>query len=281
MCDSVLEYIKHAVFVSFLGGDTERTQSDLLQQLRQNAELSEKGQGGSGKSMTSLLSGFQLERDMRFRRGGPEKVRRPLGGDTGDNRRARQSVDRFQSSKKARDSKDPTSYERKREVVGKEPRERDMALVKMKLYDGPSLGIFQKQSFDKTQRKQRPQTLYEKLQEQETSALLEMPPRNALEEEIRWTEQGKLWSFPINNEAGMEKEATVGFQEHIFLERFLTDFPKQGPVRHFMELVTVGLSKNPFLTVEQKQEHIEWFKEYFSDKYGLIDELTEVAGKSQ
>ena len=27
-------------------------------------------------------------------------------------------------------------------------------------------------------------------------------PRNALEEMIQWTKEGKLWEYPINNEAG-------------------------------------------------------------------------------
>ena len=35
------------------------------------------------------------------------------------------------------------------------------------------------------------------------------------------------------------------FHEHIFLDIHLKDFPKQGPIRHFMELVTCGLSKKP------------------------------------
>lgn len=30
------------------------------------------------------------------------------------------------------------------------------------------------------------------------------PPANGFEEMILWTEQGKLWHFPINNEQGME-----------------------------------------------------------------------------
>ena len=28
------------------------------------------------------------------------------------------------------------------------------------------------------------------------------PPRTAWEEQIQWTRQGKLWTFPIDNEAG-------------------------------------------------------------------------------
>ena len=30
-----------------------------------------------------------------------------------------------------------------------------------------------------------------------------------------------------------------------------------------MELVCVGLSKNPYISAEKKIEHIKWYKEYF------------------
>ena len=42
--------------------------------------------------------------------------------------------------------------------------------------------------------------------------------------------------------------------------------PPRGPVRHFMEVIIVGLSKNPHISVEKKIEHINWFKEYFEKK---------------
>ncbi|XP_072466545.1 small ribosomal subunit protein mS31 isoform X2 [Notamacropus eugenii] len=96
-------------------------------------------------------------------------------------------------------------------------------------------------------------------------------PQNALEEMIQWTKEGKLWTFPINNEAGIEDDG-ADFHEHIFLDKYLEDFPKQGPIRHFMELVTCGLSKNPFLTVKEKVEHIEWFRNYFHEKKNILEE---------
>ncbi|XP_074671893.1 small ribosomal subunit protein mS31 isoform X2 [Strix aluco] len=70
---------------------------------------------------------------------------------------------------------------------------------------------------------------------------------------------------------GMEDDAE--FHEHIFLEKHLKDFPKQGPIRHFMELVICGLSKNPYLSVKQKIEHIEWFQNYFEEKKELLQEI--------
>lgn len=123
---------------------------------------------------------------------------------------------------------------------------------------------------------------------------------------IQWTKEGKLWQYPLNNEdgdcytqhiifcliktkpltyiifyffyffcsiSGLEEEASVSFYEHVFLEKHLEEgFPRQGPVRHFMELVVAGLSKNPYLTVQQKKDHIFWFRDYFSAKEDVLKE---------
>ncbi|XP_054979795.1 28S ribosomal protein S31, mitochondrial isoform X1 [Sorex araneus] len=99
----------------------------------------------------------------------------------------------------------------------------------------------------------------------------QQPFRNGFEEMIEWTKEGKLWTFPIDNEAGFDDDGSE-FHEHIFLDKYLEDFPKQGPIRHFMELVTCGLSKNPYLSVKQKVEHIEWFRNYFNEKQDILKE---------
>ncbi|KAL4691154.1 hypothetical protein H8959_014115 [Pygathrix nigripes] len=99
----------------------------------------------------------------------------------------------------------------------------------------------------------------------------EQPLQNGFEELIQWTKEGKLWEYPINNEAGFDDDGSE-FHEHIFLEKHLESFPKQGPIRHFMELVTCGLSKNPYLSVKQKVEHIEWFRNYFNEKKDILKE---------
>uniref|UniRef100_A0A1A8N522 Small ribosomal subunit protein mS31 n=2 Tax=Nothobranchius TaxID=28779 RepID=A0A1A8N522_9TELE len=98
-------------------------------------------------------------------------------------------------------------------------------------------------------------------------------PRNGFEEMIQWTKEGKLWQYPINNESGLEEEVGIPFTEHVFLEKHLEEgFPRQGPVRHFMELVVAGLSRNPYLTVQQKKEHISWFRDYFHQKAEVLNE---------
>ncbi|XP_027887728.1 small ribosomal subunit protein mS31 [Xiphophorus couchianus] len=107
----------------------------------------------------------------------------------------------------------------------------------------------------------------------ELSLLTNQMPRNGFEQMIQWTKEGKLWQYPINNEIGLEDEASVPFHEHVFLEKHLEDgFPRQGPVRHFMDLVVAGLAKNPYLTVEQKKEHISWFRDYFHQKEEVLNE---------
>ncbi|XP_054003360.1 28S ribosomal protein S31, mitochondrial isoform X1 [Hylaeus anthracinus] len=99
-------------------------------------------------------------------------------------------------------------------------------------------------------------------------------PENAFQEMIQWTEEGKIWKFPIDNEQGMEEEQNVHFSEHVFLERHVTDWcPAKGPIRHFMELVCIGLSKNPYMTAQEKYEHIMWYKNYFEDKNDLLEKL--------
>lgn len=92
---------------------------------------------------------------------------------------------------------------------------------------------------------------------------------------IQWTDQGKLWKFPIDNEQGWdEAEKNADFSEHVLLEMFLEDWcPTSGPVRHFMELVCVGLSKNHFLTAKEKKDHIFWYRDYFEEKKDLLGDL--------
>lgn len=72
----------------------------------------------------------------------------------------------------------------------------------------------------------------------------------------------------------MHEEKNVYFAEHIFLEKHLEPWcPPKGPIRHFMELVCVGLSKNPYMSVQRKQEHIAWYRDYFQDKQRLLEEV--------
>lgn len=40
-----------------------------------------------------------------------------------------------------------------------------------------------------------------------------------------------------------------------------------------MELVCIGLSKNPYLSVQQKREHIEWYRNYFDEKRDILQRV--------
>lgn len=68
----------------------------------------------------------------------------------------------------------------------------------------------------------------------------------------------------------MEEELNTPFYEHVFLDKHLAAFPKTGTIRRFMELVTLGLSKNPHLSVKEKIDHIDWFKGYFEKKQPFV-----------
>ncbi|XP_036368091.1 28S ribosomal protein S31, mitochondrial isoform X2 [Octopus sinensis] len=138
-----------------------------------------------------------------------------------------------------------------------------------KIFSAPGLKIFDKVTHPPPEPEK--QSLWDEINE-ETLATTPLFPSNAFEEMAIWTKEGKYWTFPINNEAGWEEEINTGFHEHVFLEDLIADFPSKGPIRHFMELVITGLSMSPYLTVQQKKDHISWFKNYFEEKRHLLKE---------
>ncbi|XP_005362471.1 28S ribosomal protein S31, mitochondrial [Microtus ochrogaster] len=140
------------------------------------------------------------------------------------------------------------------------------------LFKGKRLSIFDVKAFaDEAPEAAAPPSLWEIEFAKQLATVNEQPLGNGFEEMIQWTKEGKLWEFPINNEAGFDDDGSE-FHEHIFLDKYLEGFPKQGPIRNFMELVTNGLSRNPYLSVKQKVEHIEWFKKYFNEKRDVLKE---------
>lgn len=117
-------------------------------------------------------------------------------------------------------------------------------------------------------------TTWAHLQKNELKLLVTHPPANYFEKLALWTEQGKVWRFPIDNEQDLSDEANVDFSEHIFLEQHLEPWcPEKGPIRHYMELVCVGLSKNPYITAKEKKEHILWYRDYFEAKKDILKDL--------
>lgn len=97
-------------------------------------------------------------------------------------------------------------------------------------------------------------------------------PQNGFEEMIMLTEEGRLWHYPIDNEQGMDAEKQVPFEDHVFLDQHLEDFPDNEYIRSFMEYVILGLAKNHHMTVDRKHEIIKFYKDYFSDKRDLYKE---------
>lgn len=120
------------------------------------------------------------------------------------------------------------------------------------------------------------------LEKRELKLAVTHPPANYFEQMILWTEQGKLWKFPINNEQDWNMEVDVDFSEHVFLEQYLEGWcPTKGPVRHFMELVCVGLSKNPYISAREKKDHVLWYQNYFEDKKQLLKDIIIDASESK
>jgi len=80
----------------------------------------------------------------------------------------------------------------------------------------------------------------------------------------------------------MDDELKIGFHEHVFIEQLVDGrFPVRGPIRQFMELVAVGLSANPYLTVAEKRAHVAWYADYFKDKYHFVDQTQQVLSSSE
>lgn len=147
------------------------------------------------------------------------------------------------------------------------------------LFGGESLGIFT----DPTQLKESTDLLptWSYLQEQALKLQVSHPPSNYFDKVALWTEQGKVWRFPIDNEQDWLDEKDVDFSEHIFLEQHLEGWcPNRGPIRHFMELVCVGLSKNPYITAKEKKDHILWYRDYFETKKDMLKDLIAEEAKS-
>jgi small subunit ribosomal protein S31 len=168
------------------------------------------------------------------------------------------------------------------------PRERTEQKVIVNLFDAKPLNIFQSAS-----NVDDPLETWSRLEKRELRLAVTHPPRNyfgmsiqsflfvthfniqnILEKMMQWTDQGKVWKFPIDNEQGMDLEMATDFTEHVMLEMHLEGWcPTRGPIRHFMELVCVGLGKNNFLSAQEKKEHILWYKEYFESKSDVLGDL--------
>ncbi|XP_049804021.1 28S ribosomal protein S31, mitochondrial isoform X1 [Schistocerca nitens] len=243
-----------------LGGDTKKTESELLNKLLSHSAEVKQGSSGQQESkpaldLSELIAGMKIDRTKKPSPHGAEEtsrahqVRRILG----------QQPPQQPPAEPLR---------RTRDTGLTQPR-----VERVDLFGAEPLGIF-KVDATKTAQPSFDLETWTKLQQRELRLAVLHPPKNIFEEMILWTEQGKLWKFPVDNEQGLEDEAKVPFTDHVFLEHYLEPWcPKRGPIRHFMELVCVGLSKNSFVTAEEKRKHIEWYRDYFASKKDLLEEV--------
>lgn len=237
------ELVKAASAVaSSLPRNKKQTESELLAQLRRHEETTDKQKKGETINIRNVISEMTVKRQSRAQRDARISGRISLQLDE-DGQRIRPERSSAQS-----DSRRSLKVGKRLNIFTKASSEPEHAL---KTVSSP--------------------TIWDLEFAKEVAAVTAQPPRNGFEEMIQWTKEGILWEFPIDNEVGMEDDAE--FHEHIFLEKHLEGFPKEGPIRHFMELVICGLSKNPYLSVKQKVEHIEWFQKYFEEKKELLEEI--------
>ena len=118
--------------------------------------------------------------------------------------------------------------------------------------------------------------LWSDLEQEELNLLEQKSPKNAFEEMINWTNEGKLWKYPINNEEGLadlgEKER---FDEHVFFDDLIEQSPDKQPIREFMNDAALGLSKNPYMTAERKRSYLQFYNDYFNQNKDLVDTLVD------
>ncbi|XP_045725788.1 small ribosomal subunit protein mS31 [Mirounga angustirostris] len=226
----------------FLPFDKQTTKSELLRQLQQHEEVSKAQKDGERAkiSVSNIIS------DMKVAKSATSRIStRPVHQiqfDEGTDNYMGQKTDALKKS------------------------------LRKNMLKGKRLNIFDlKAVTEEAPETETAPSLWEVEFAKQLATVNEQPLQNGFAEMIQWTKEGKLWEFPINNEAGFDDDGSE-FHEHVFLDKHLKDFPKQGPIRHFMELVTCGLSKNPYLSVKQKIEHIEWFRNYFNEKQDILKE---------
>lgn len=244
-----------------MGGNTARTESELLNLLRiYNSEPDCDAPVKIKKSaveLGDLLSGMKIDRSR------PKATSAEF-----------KNVDRAQ---RVRDVLDQTSGSSSNQKSNNYRKPMDSYLP-INLFSSEPLDVFK--NFEENTNRPKLST-WDRLHKNSLKTAVTHPPINIYEQMVIWTEQGKLWKFPIDNEQGMDDELNVFFAEHVFLEPLIDEWcPTKGPIRHFMELVCVGLSKNPFLSVEEKKDHINWFRQYFYEKNQILKEIEALEIKS-
>lgn len=87
--------------------------------------------------------------------------------------------------------------------------------------------------------------------------------------------------LPTTNEEGTRAAELAGsWREHVVFDDFVNSFP-QGQIRTFISAAASGLSQNPFLSVGEKREHLEFFRQYFVDRESDLIQNSIIKSKSR
>jgi len=239
-----------------------KTESDLLKKLLSVSQESKDAKkdnevAGESDSSSASVSMSSLIGDMKIEKSKP--LKKPTGDpDSKFDTKRSKSGEPFDKKELTMEQ---MAFLQKRAKMRRAESAKTQQLGSVDLFSGTPLGIFTEpleESSDKDLLK-----TWRACEQRELKMLSTPSPRNRLEEMVLLTKQGKLWHFPVDNEQGLDYSGDP-FYEHVFLEHHLDPWcPKMGPVRHFMEVVCLGLSKNPYVSSVKKQETILWFKEYF------------------
>ncbi|CAO1434196.1 unnamed protein product, partial [Diamesa serratosioi] len=242
-----------------LGGNEEKTEAELLSKLISHSdqihEISKEQK--STMNLNDLIVGMKVEKE-------PISKSQQRGGKSDNFVHS----DRAQSVKKSMGFQNTGRSDMRKKEFKRKPSETSPS-GSVNLFASQPLSIFK---VDQLIESNDPLSTWSHLEKNELN--ISNPPSNYFEKMILWSEQNKVWKFPINNEQGLDTEAHVDFSEHIFLEEHLEGWcPTKGPIKHFMELVCVGLSKNPYISAKEKKDHIMWFRDYFEEKKDLLSEV--------
>ncbi|XP_046603032.1 28S ribosomal protein S31, mitochondrial [Neodiprion virginianus] len=233
------------------GGDTSKTESELLKKILTPSKSSEEPM-----DLSKLVKGMNIDRRK------PQEYQ--------SNSRADQVHDIIQKTKQNA----PIQQQMSRPKFSGQSRKKIHINARVTVDSGNPLGIFEVDPEAVVDPNIPTLQTWDHLEKRDLKLLVTHPPIHFIDQMIQWTEQGKLWRFPIDNEQDLTIDQEEHFSDHVFLEPYLEGWcPRKGPIRHFMELVCVGLSKNAFMTAQEKKDHIMWFKEYFDKKRDLLTEL--------
>ncbi|XP_005102736.2 28S ribosomal protein S31, mitochondrial [Aplysia californica] len=258
-----------------LPGDWTKTADELLARLSSHQEpkvMSQEEQAGEvpparDVSEPSLLETMQVGRGFKPQRG------RGDGGDQRSGGLGLQDDDMYNRS--------ATQFSGSRTQMGGRRVARRTEVFK-DIFSVPRIEIFDAEKVKSKEGDSATvlgQGLSERVEQEKLHHMQGGLPRNAFEEMIEWTREGKMWTFPVDNEADMWEERQYKFHQHVFLDGDLEQFPARGPVRKFMELVVLGLSQNPWMSVPEKRGHIAWFAEYFREKQDLLESSLGLEGR--